>query len=137
MAEAVKIRLAIVLGGGYNANERKLTQTQRETVFQKDNGKCRNCGAQATEIDHITVPAHGDINHEDNLQALCSKCHREKTMKNLRPIETEEESTRATELRKRIASPTPLRACDSADWNHCWRQIAAKRRQLKASRRPG
>jgi 5-methylcytosine-specific restriction endonuclease McrA len=129
VAEAVKIRIAMVLGGGYPAEERKLTSAERQAIFERDGGRCRSCGAPATEVDHIGAPVGGDINHPDNLQALCSKCHRKKTMEGFRPIETAAERARAAELRRRIESPEPVRVCDSADWNDRWRGIAAERKR--------
>jgi 5-methylcytosine-specific restriction endonuclease McrA len=48
---------------------------RREIVFQRDNGRCK-CGRAATEVDHI-IP--GNDHDLDNLQAICTDCHRKKT----------------------------------------------------------
>src|SRR4051794_3387361 len=80
VAEAVRIKIGLALAGGYPENDRKLSEEQRLEAFARDGGKCRSCGHPATEIDHIAGGIDGDVNHEDNLQALCTQCHREKTL---------------------------------------------------------
>jgi 5-methylcytosine-specific restriction endonuclease McrA len=128
--EALKIKVASVLGGGYPADERRLSAEQRQAVFDRDEGKCQVCGGPATEIDHIDPMVGGDMNRPGNLQALCNECHRRKTIAGHHPIETEDEFLRATELLSRIRSPEPLRDCDDPDWSSRWR--ALRKERLKA-----
>jgi 5-methylcytosine-specific restriction enzyme A len=47
--------------------------------FLKYNPQCVSCGAQATEVDHITPKAKGGGDEWENLQALCKRCHSSKT----------------------------------------------------------
>jgi HNH endonuclease len=125
--EALKIKVGIVVGGGYPARGRRLSERQPQEIFERDGGKCCLCGDAATEIDHIGSAIDGDINHPDNLQALCNECHRKKTLSRFRPIETEEERQRSLEIQLRIQAPEPLRPCDAADWQHRWRTVKKER----------
>jgi 5-methylcytosine-specific restriction protein A len=53
----------------------------RDTII-KSNPECVVCGNPATVIDHI-VPHRGQEElffDESNLQALCSRCHKDKTL---------------------------------------------------------
>lgn len=56
----------------------------RKLVMLRDGGICQVCQAngivkEATEVDHI-IPKHkGGDDSESNLQAICKKCHQEKT----------------------------------------------------------
>lgn len=127
--EAVTIKTASVLGGGYPARGRRLSAALRRSVLERDGGHCRICGAEANQIDHIGGPIQGDINHPDNLQVLCESCHRRKTMDSHRPLETPEEFARAEALRERIEAEDPLRECDAADWADRWRSILKRRRE--------
>jgi hypothetical protein len=40
---------------------------------------CLRCGDKATEVDHIIELANGGTDDVDNLQPLCSACHKAKT----------------------------------------------------------
>lgn len=61
---------------GYDAEWRRL----RAVALLRDRHCCQSCGSPATEVDHIT-PLHlgGARLQLVNLQALCSRCHSEKT----------------------------------------------------------
>ena len=54
----------------------------RHQVFQRDEYRCRECGASkdetSLEIDHIVPVAKGGTNDIDNLQTLCRECNRMK-----------------------------------------------------------
>lgn len=54
----------------------------RHEVFQRDNYRCRECGATnketTLEIDHIVPVSKGGTNNINNLQTLCKKCNRSK-----------------------------------------------------------
>jgi predicted DNA-binding transcriptional regulator AlpA len=41
--------------------------------------RCRICGEPATEVDHIVRARGGESANRENLQALCTACHRTKT----------------------------------------------------------
>jgi len=126
--EALQIRLAHILAGGYRGNLRQLSSALRKTVIDRDHGRCRRCGAAANQIDHID----GDSNDLDNLQLLCERCHNEKTMAHLVQISPDthpEEWARRDALLSRVASSRPTRLCDGSEWNSLWRVVYAMRRQ--------
>jgi 5-methylcytosine-specific restriction endonuclease McrA len=137
VAEAVQIRLASVLGGGYAERERRLTPDQRLEIFERDDWTCRVCGGKAEQIDHIGK-GNGDINEPANLQAICGGCHNAKTKESHRPIATPEQRERADALKRRIDAETPLRECDRADWDAIWRGLLKGRRatSLKEGKTP-
>lgn len=65
---------------GYGHAWRKL----RELVLKRDSYLCVQCDAlgrvtEATDVDHIVNKASGGTDDMNNLQALCSPCHRMKT----------------------------------------------------------
>ena len=56
----------------------------RDAAMKRDKGLCQTCLAKdrvtvATEVDHITSKAKGGTDHPDNLSAICTPCHRDKT----------------------------------------------------------
>src|SRR5262249_29900336 len=73
--EAIRIRLAIILGGGYPEKERQIDKSIRKAIIERDKGRCKNCGNPGDQIDHIS----GSSNELENLQLLCRKCHNQKT----------------------------------------------------------
>lgn len=40
---------------------------------------CRECGAKATDVDHIVPRRQGGTDAAPNLQSLCHSCHSRKT----------------------------------------------------------
>jgi HNH endonuclease len=51
----------------------------RRTVFERDGGKCAQCGSNFDlQYDHIIPVALGGATTVDNLQLLCGDCNREK-----------------------------------------------------------
>jgi len=58
----------------------------RDIILQRDDFKCVKCNKQGLEIDHIIPVALGGTNEISNLQTLCSRCHREKTNKDVEKI---------------------------------------------------
>lgn len=47
----------------------------RRRVLRRDRGKCRKCGAPATEVHHVKPVAEGGSDAMRNLVALCHACH--------------------------------------------------------------
>lgn len=47
---------------------------------------CARCGALATEVDHVVPRRAGGPDHPSNLQALCRRCHRRKTIEDQRGV---------------------------------------------------
>ena len=65
---------------GYGHAWRKV----RQRVLRRDKGQCQHCLGQGryvpgTEVDHIQGKAEGGSDSMDNLQLLCTPCHRAKT----------------------------------------------------------
>lgn len=59
-------------------------QKLRERILLRDASLCQQCKARghitlAVEVDHITTIHKGGTDAEDNLQAICSECHKAKT----------------------------------------------------------
>src|SRR5260221_1330313 len=125
--EAIEIRIIMILGGGYPARDRSLSQKQREAIFTRDGRVCRLCGAPATEIDHI----NGSSSDPDNLQAVCGSCNIAKAKSNTRPATTEEEAEGNT-IMARIRAKHPARLCDDeTKWDKIWREISANQKGRK------
>lgn len=59
---------------GYDATWRRL----RLMVLRAE-PLCRQCGAPATDVDHILPLARGGTNEAGNLRSLCAGCHSRKT----------------------------------------------------------
>jgi hypothetical protein len=57
----------------------KIPESIRLFVWQRDEGKCVQCGSnKKLEYDHIIPVAKGGSNTERNLQILCEECNRKK-----------------------------------------------------------
>lgn len=59
-------------------------QRIRDRIMKRDSYLCQPCLQQgrvttAKEVDHILNKARGGTDSDDNLQAICMHCHREKT----------------------------------------------------------
>lgn len=50
-------------------------QRMRKVVYERDNGLCVLCGAQATEVHHIVFRSQLGTNSINNLACLCRACH--------------------------------------------------------------
>jgi 5-methylcytosine-specific restriction endonuclease McrA len=130
--EAIQIRIAHALAGGYNAKERRLSPKKRKAVIERAGGLCEKCGQPGTDIDHIS----GSSDDMENLQLLCRTCHNEKTKESFVPLTPEHEryeeiKAKADGLRLRTDAPTPQRICDDEEsWLTLHRQIMAERRRV-------
>jgi 5-methylcytosine-specific restriction endonuclease McrA len=124
---AIQIRLAFVLGGGYPKLERALPEATRRAVFERDRGTCQVCGAPGTEIDHKS----GSSNALENLQLLCDSCHNNKTVSTFVRITKEshpEASEKAKALRRRAGAQRPLQLCDAEEWLEIQNDLLRRRR---------
>ena len=121
--EAVELKIAFVLSGGYPEKARRLSPAQREAIFVRDDRRCRLCGAPATTIDHIASSSSDPA----NLRALCEPCNRGRVQ--LRPAPPEEQAE-GEAIWVRIEATQPLRRCDDEkQWNELRKEIAAEYRR--------
>jgi 5-methylcytosine-specific restriction endonuclease McrA len=59
--------------------ERYVQTGVKAQVWQRDKGKCRNCGGNyALQLDHIKPFSLGGTTSVDNLQLLCRNCNQRK-----------------------------------------------------------
>ena len=120
--EALRIRLAHILAGGYNERLRQIPRAVRDAVIARDAGRCRSCNGPANQIDHI----RGSSNGLENLQMLCTKCHNDKTTAGfvtISPKTHSEEWAKHEALLARVHSPKTIRFCDRSDWSKQWRAL--------------
>ncbi len=151
--DAICIMLGHVHAGGYRKRERRIPPETRAVAIKRDKGRCRQCGAAGTEIDHIDGPS---VNLK-NLQLLCHACHVKKTLKSicsgspkikiLAIVEAESISKEGFFIDhslpgawtygqwERIHAKHPLRPCDDEEnWQRTWRDCRAKVRTLLTKR---
>jgi 5-methylcytosine-specific restriction endonuclease McrA len=133
--QAIQIKLAHVLAGGYDLKRRTLPKPLRDKVIERDHGECVICGENGEEIDHI----NGPDNCLENLQLLCSDCHRDKTLESIEAADPNDPKYAAMAKRhiailERIDSPTPKRLCDQDDWSKKWRDYISERRIILNSK---
>ena len=87
---------------------RKFTSVHKRIVAARSKWHCESCGSmlEATyEIDHI-IPLHaGGADDLDNAQALCVRCHRNKTLKE------ETERVQRMQIRKFTMTRRPPLMC--------------------------
>lgn len=63
-------------------DERRISQIVKDQVWNRDNGKCVECGSnEKLEFDHVIPFSKGGSNTYRNIQLLCEKCNREKSNK--------------------------------------------------------
>ena len=61
---------------------RRISQDVKDRVWNRDNGKCVECGSNENlEFDHIIPFSKGGANTYRNLQLLCEHCNRSKSDK--------------------------------------------------------
>jgi hypothetical protein len=66
---------------GFEGEEgRRIPQEVKTAVWQRDGGRCVQCGAEDyLEFDHIIPYSRGGANTVDNVQLLCRRCNLRKT----------------------------------------------------------
>lgn len=60
---------------------RQVSKARREAVIKSQDGACKRsyCEAPAVDVDHILPLWSGGTNANDNLEGLCTDCHKQKT----------------------------------------------------------
>lgn len=126
IAHAINVRLKLIKGGGYNEAERGKARRHKPQLLARSGGLCEmGCGRAGEEIDH----RDGDSNSLNNLQWLCTECHRVKTETRMR-LDASPHSLRThADIHRRAYAPAPLRECDNEqEW-------ARRERRLREARR--
>jgi len=101
--EALQMRVAQILGGGYHDVLRRVPLALRAQIFERDGGRCVLCGAPATQIDHIA----GDPNTTENLRGACGACNLGMAQAHLVPASPKQAAV-ADLLLDRVFAPAPL-----------------------------
>ena len=129
IAEAIQMRIAQILGGGYHEGLRRVPPALRAQIFERDGGMCVLCGAPASQIDHIA----GDANTPENLRAACGACNLGMAQAHLVPASPKKAAV-AEQLIQRIFAPAPLfPRDDEVAWPATYsRLVAARRARLRA-----
>jgi 5-methylcytosine-specific restriction endonuclease McrA len=122
--EAIQMRIAHILGGGYHQTERRLSPGIRRAVLARDHGVCQICGQPATDIDHIA----GDSADLGNLRALCRSCNMAEAQAQFLPA-TLQMSREADQLMERIQADEPIFERDNEHgWDARYRQMRLDQR---------
>ena len=122
--EALQIRMAWILAGGYPERDRAVPQDVRATVFARDGGRCQICGQPAAQIDHI----NGNSADPGNLRALCAACNMAEAQRHLRPV-NDEDSRVVEQLMARTLDDDPLfERDDDVRWDKRYRSMKADQR---------
>jgi 5-methylcytosine-specific restriction endonuclease McrA len=142
--EAIRTKMAMVLGGGYPERERQVPPEIWAEVFNRAGGRCESCGRSldfdrsAGDPDAIPTIQHvfGTSNDVANLKSFCRRCNlddAESRFVLLVPGSPQEEM--AAELVTRWSSIEPLRLCDDERrWESTWSELSRSARVLISSR---
>ena len=138
--EAIRTRMAMVLGGGYPQQERRVPPEIRRLVFERAGGRCQECGRvlvfdqSSEDPDSVATIQHvsGSSNDPDNLLAFCRRCNLSDAQARFVPVERgSPEAEYATELQIRWTSETPLRLCDDdTQWKDIWRDLTKEAKEV-------
>ena len=73
-------RARMLQGANGNATQRgHLSRDAKLRIWERDNGRCRNCGSdRLLQFDHVVPLALGGSNQEGNFQLLCDACNQAK-----------------------------------------------------------
>lgn len=144
IVEAIEMKMAHVLAGGYPETERRVPAAVRAEVFRRAGGRCQNCGRPlALEFSTLSSGAlftiqhvAGDSNSISNLRALCRRCNMADARTNFVRVHPRSlHAARAAELEARWLSPEPLRLCDDhTQWASVWRHKKREAREVVRSR---
>lgn len=108
-----------VQGGGFPRRQLMIEPKIVAKVIAKQGGVCAQCGAPATEVDHVGSAC----NRTSNLRAVCANCNRAKGFGDANYGFSEAYK----ECARRVGSYIPLHPCDDpAGWD--WRAYLARRK---------
>jgi hypothetical protein len=123
--DALRVRVAYIIAGGYHEVERRVPPALRAQIFARDDHKCVLCGEPATQIDHIA----GDANTPENLRASCGACNLGLAQAQLVPAPPEKAAV-AERIFQRMFAPAPLvERDDESAWDETQKHLMADRRR--------
>ena len=133
IVEAIQTRMAMVLGGCYPEQQRRVPEATRRLVFERAKGRCQEYGRELTfgqpadDPESVATIQHvsGSSNDLDNLLAFCRRCNLADAQSRFVPVESgSAEAQLANELQNRWMSEEPMRICDDETrWNGIWRSL--------------
>jgi ribosomal protein S27AE len=128
IAEALQMRLAHILAGGYHEAARRVPPKLRAQVFERDADRCVLCGAPATQIDRVA----GDASTLVYLRATCGTCNLGMAQDRLVPASASQAAV-AQRIRDRIFAPSPLYPRDDEQSGAAAnaRTLAERRRRVR------
>ena len=127
--DAITIKLAFILDAGYDAKARRVPESVRRFVEDRDGERCQICGGPGQDVHHI----RGSSNETANLQFLCKACHNKKTLASLASMTEESDPEKWAKwygLWKRVLAAKPLLLCDSESWDSIRKELMQKRRDV-------
>jgi hypothetical protein len=128
--EAIEMRVAHILAGGYPEKARYISAQLRESVLRGARGHCQKCGRpfDGDDLDATATIQHmsGSSPERSNLQAWCRRCNMADAQSRFTPLPDDSPQSSVFEaIRTRWESPLPLRACDDDErWEANWRRYA-------------
>lgn len=112
-----------LLGGGYPLRQSLVLERSRAVVYKRSGGLCENCGAPATEVDHIATACNRPI----NLRAVCRSCSKTRPFGDKAILEDDAVLAKVAGIAARLSAQEPIRCCDdAASWD--WRAYLAARK---------
>jgi hypothetical protein len=77
---AVRLANQSIVARNHEADRRRIPREVRQRVFQRDGGRCVECGSSSyLEFDHVIPVAKGGGNSDQNVQLLCRACNGKKS----------------------------------------------------------
>jgi 5-methylcytosine-specific restriction endonuclease McrA len=145
--EAIRMRMAMVLAGGYPEKERQVPPAIRAAIFQRAGGRCENCGC-SFDLDRSTGNAdasptiqhvRGNSSDPTNLKAFCRRCNLRDAQARFVPVAPDSSEARmAADLMMRWTAPEPRRLCDDDQrWSVIWRELSRCARDVITTREGG
>jgi 5-methylcytosine-specific restriction endonuclease McrA len=126
--EAIQIKIAFVLGGGYPEQARTVPPRIRDQVFSRAEGLCQECcrvldfAAHQTDAQATIHHVNGSSNDLNNLRALCRRCNLADVQTKLEPVEAGSLAQKlAIQIEARLSAAEPTRLCDDeVGWRERW-----------------
>ncbi len=112
-----------ILGGGLPFRNSLISEKDLARLYKKSEGRCEECGAPATTVDH----RGSHCNRTSNLRPMCDACATTKPFGSELVLQRPPVQALLTEMANRIAAEEPLRPCDDAEtWD--WRAYVSARK---------